>query len=738
MKPTLPAVALLAAALVLEPVSTALARPQQPAREVPTFGVGTSAVTLDVVVRDRKGNAVRDLRASEFEVYEDGVRQQVESFQVFGRPLDAAPATARAAPAPASPAAGAVAATAGDGAETRAQVIAFVFDRMSPDARDLSQKAAMTYLDRGHVDGDLVGVFAIDLALTTIQPFTRDTDLIRTGLQRAASQANTAVAGDRGRTRELVDQVTAGEAVSNAAIGANPGQGGSSSGIGSAAAAGALAQTTARIQAGMLRQFEALERDQQGYASSNGLLAVVSGLKSLPGRKTVVFFSEGLSIPPNVQAQFRSVIHTANRSNVSVYAMDAAGLRVRSQNAETRDEMLLAAERRGRQLATGRDDAADGIMSRQLERNEDLLRLNSEAGLGQLASETGGFLIRDTNDAASAFRRMEEDMRFHYLLAYSPTNEAYDGKFRTITVKVNRPGVHVQSRQGYYAVRTPEAAAPLRTYEAPALVQLDRRPAPAEVPLQAAALSFPMSSRPGLAPILVRVPGQAVSYVLDKQDKTKKIHRSDLTIVARVKNASGQEVDRLSQQYALSAADESLEALRRGDILFYREAELPPGRYTVEAVAYDALADKAGVVATPLEVPASSGDGPRLSSLVLVGRAEKASATEQPDNPLYYGDTIVYPNMGEPFRKATSQAVGFFFTVYGLAPNAPASKAAIEVRRGEQRMGQVAADLPPADPTGRVQYAGALPLQTFPPGSYTLRVRVGDADPREASFTVAE
>ena len=738
MKPTLPAVALLASALALAPVLALAVPAQQPARELPTFGVGTSAVTLDVVVRDRRGNVVRDLQASEFEVYEDGVRQQIDSFQVFGRPLEPVAPTAAAPAATGAPAPATVTIAPADGAaETRPQVIAFVFDRLSPDGRSIAQKAAMTYVDRGHVAGDLVGVFAIDLALQTMQPFTRDTELIRTGLKRAAAQGNTAYASDRTRTRELVDLVTQGEAVSNAATGANPGRGASSTDIGGAAAAGALAHTVSRIQAGMLRQFEALERDQQGFASVNGLLAVVSGLKTLPGRKTVVFFSEGLAIPPNVLAQFRSVIHTANRSNVSVYAMDAAGLRTRTMSAETRDEMLQAAERRARQLASGRDDAADGIMSRNLERNEDLLRLNPEASLGQLANETGVFLIQNTNDADAAFRRIEEDMRFHYLLAYSPTNESYDGKFRSITVKVNRPGVHVQSRQGYFAVRAAEAT-PLRTYEAPALVQLDRKPAPREVPVQVAALSFPSPTRPGLAPLLVRVPGPAVSYVVDNQDKTKKIHRSDLTIVARVKDATGQEVDRVSEQYALSASTEGLEGLRRGDILFYRETELPPGRYTVEAVAYDAMAEKAGVTTATLEVPALPADGPRLSSVMLVGRAEKASAAEKGDNPLYYGDTIVYPNMGEPFRKATSEAVGFFFTVYGLVPGAAAPKAQIEVVRAGQPIGQVSADLPAADQTGRVQAAGALPLQGFAPGDDTLRVRVGGAEPREAAFTVSD
>src|SRR5436309_8836051 len=75
--------------------------PQRPA-EVPTFGVGTAAVTLDVVVRDKKGRAVRDLKTSDFEVFEDGVKQTIDSFRVFGRPLeDPAPVAPRPAAAPA-------------------------------------------------------------------------------------------------------------------------------------------------------------------------------------------------------------------------------------------------------------------------------------------------------------------------------------------------------------------------------------------------------------------------------------------------------------------------------------------------------------------------------------------------------------------------------------------------------------------------------------------------------------
>jgi VWFA-related protein len=648
-----------------------------------------------------------------------------------------------AAPAPA-PAAAPTPEPAAGGAEVRPQVIAFIFDRLSAQARSNAYKAALTYLDRGHVEGDLVGVFAIDLALRTLQPFTTEPDLIRAGLQAASEQGNTAAGSGRGRLRELTDVVSAGERATDAATGAapsGPGAGAAGQSIAASAGAGAMNQALARMQTGMLRALDTLERDQQGYASTNGLLSVVTGLKALPGRKTVVFFSEGLAIPTNVQDQFKAVIHNANKANVSVYAMDAAGLRTDSQYEETRKEINQAGERRLAQVERG-GDVSSGAMTRDLERNEDLLRLAPDSGLGQLANETGGFLIQNTNDAANAFRRIEEDMRFHYLLGYSPSNENYDGKFRSISVKVKRSGLKVQTRQGYFAVRAPEST-PLRSYEAPALAQLDQKTRPNAFPIEAVALSFPASNRRTLAPVLVRVPANTMTYQPEKQDKSgKKMHQADFTVVARVTNAAGQEVDRLSQHYLLRAPQENLQAARGGDVLFYREADLPPGRYTVDAIAYDALAQKAGAVTTTVEVPAVADGQPRLSSVVLVGRAEKASPGDvQAENPLFYGDTILYPNMGAPYRKSATPNLGFFFTLYGVPPGTAAPKATIEVYKGDQGAGRVVADLPAPDANGRIQYAGALPLQGFTPGAYTFKVTTtagAGTVSRQASFVVAE
>jgi hypothetical protein len=496
----------------------------------------------------------------------------------------------------------------------------------------------------------------------------------------------------------------------------------------------AVERDIARLQMGMMRSFESLERDQQGFATSNGLLAVVQGLKRVPGRKTIVFFSEGMAIPNNVLAQFQSVIAEANRANVAIYTMDAGGLRVHSQTEQTRAELEAAAERRYRNI--GKEDS-NGIMMKDAERNEDLLRLNPQSGLGRLAAETGGFLVRDTNDARGSFRQIAQDMRFHYVLGYTPSNENYDGRFRDVSVKVRRGGLDVHSRRGYFAVRA-GSSSPVRAYEAPAIAVLEKPAARRETfPVRGMALVFPEQPSMSTVPVIVRVPGRALKFA--PAPGQKDLLAADLAVVVRVRNEYQQEVGRMSQHYQLSSPSAKLEAARSGDILFYRQTELPPGKYTVDAVAYDAGAAAASVKSFPLEVPGADADGTLLSSLVVIDHVERVPAAERDaKNPLYFGETLVYPSMGEPLHKA-GKVMGYYFTAH--APGA-ARKALLEVVHGGQVAHRLMLNLTAPDGQGRVQNAGTLPLDSFAPGTYELRVSLLDGAERVATrstpFALAE
>jgi hypothetical protein len=455
----------------------------------------------------------------------------------------------------------------------------------------------------------------------------------------------------------------------------------------------------------------------------------VRSLSEYPGRKTIVFFSEGLPVSPALSAKLDGVIDAANRSNVTVYAVDAKGLRAKSGLERARKELDAFAEDRRSQVSTGVDRTEQPLMM-AMEQVEATLGLDSRTGLARLASHTGGFLIEGSNDLSSAFRRIDEDHQFHYLLTYAPSNDVLDGRFRAIRVKVRRPGAQVFARKGYRALRV-RPAADAAAADVAAMALLDRRPVANAFPVHAAAFSFPDPSRPGLSPLLVHVSTAPLAFEVEPGGLT---YAGRVAIALRLSDGEGREVQRLTQEYVLSGAAADLEAARKGSILFYREPELKPGLYTIEAVVYDAIAHQGSVRFSTLTVPDVKPSALGMSSLVVVSRAEdtrKASAGEGTHRgPLYLGHTLLYPSAGEPIRKSASQELTFYFALYGKLQDVSATAELL-------RNGHVVAAAPVALApfTGeRSQTVGRLPIGLLPAGTYELRILVTGAD-RELSRT---
>ena len=276
--------------------------------------VAVTAILVDVVVRDRAGLPVADLRPGDFEILEDGVAQELGGFTPVFRSSGAdtaskpvstpvLQATPRITMPQASPEALAM----------PTEVLAFVFDRLTPDARSLAYRAALAYTD-GNVRADrIVGVYGLDLSLIPYQGFTRDLEAVRKSLEAFANRATSQFSGSRSDREQLASRMAAaGAAASSAeqsAAAGGPGAGANAGAIGGAQ----VELQMADMQARMLQTFETLERDQRGYSTANGLMAVVSSMRNMPGRKAVIFFSEGLSIPPNVEERFTAVVAAANR-----------------------------------------------------------------------------------------------------------------------------------------------------------------------------------------------------------------------------------------------------------------------------------------------------------------------------------------------------------------------------------------------------------------------------------------
>jgi VWFA-related protein len=694
-----------------------------------------TAVLVDVVVRDRQARPVLDLKADDFEVFEDGIKQKVGSFTLVSRgagigigvrsrvpgqgPTTVVEPTGPSAPEP---------------ERSRPSVVALVFDALSAEALNICQKATLEHVAMTGEPESKIAVFETEPSLRLVQRYTSEPALIRSAVTRLTATGEGArelredkLNALRDRRKQLDVAAFDPSSVSNVTSSA---QGQNAALVGQAEVQRLLVQSEMRL----LQAFDSLDRDHRGYGTTNALLAILQSMQFFSGRKSVVFFSEGLPASPAMQSQLQSVIEAANRANVSIYAVDAKGLRVLSSTTETRKEVEALGDDRLRQLAN--PDLSDQPLTRAMERTEDMMRHSGEAGLAHLSEDTGGFLIRDTNDVGSAFHRIDEDLRFHYLLTYSPTNDAIDGKFRTINVKVNRPGVSIFARKGYRAVRN--STAPILSYEAPALLLLDSASLPNAFASQSAAFAFPEPDRPGLAPVVVRVTTDALRFDVDQKDST---YTGQAVIVVRITDASGQVVKQLSQQYVLNGDARDLETARKGEILFYREPELQPGAYRVESLVYDVLAEKGSARVGTVVVPTHDSPKLKMSSLVLVARTEGTSERTKAEGdkapPFYYGDMLLYPNVGEPLKSGVDRMLSFYFVVY------PASgRCACSAQISLLKNGQILADATrPLESAGgsRLQHVAQLPIEKLAAGVYELRVTVNDdqeQQTRTAFFTV--
>jgi VWFA-related protein len=189
------------------------------------------------------------------------------------------------------------------------------------------------------------------------------------------------------------------------------------------------------------------------------LLSTVNALRSVPGRKAVVFISEGFDLQNNdhrlgmlgVDSPFdslfgddsvgnalRSIVEVANRASVVVYTLDPSG---------------LLAEGPGADIASMPSDAARSSAA--------LARFSAQGTLRELADGTGGLSVYNRNDLKGGLTDVVADQRAYYLIGFEPPAEAFDRKkskaqFHKIRLKVERPGLRVRTREGFYGVTDQE------------------------------------------------------------------------------------------------------------------------------------------------------------------------------------------------------------------------------------------------------------------------------------------
>jgi VWFA-related protein len=724
---------------LVTPLSQATVAAQSP-QGAPEFRTGTAVVLLDVVARDKKGRPVRDLRAEELQVLENGQRCEVRSFRLVESVGTIEAGGAGAVAAPVAPVTPPLTGTPAEGQRAPFNLVTLVFDRMSLEDSRLAEKAARDFVERGMQERTQAAVFTIGRGLALVQPFTSDKEALLAAVAVATSgrdlkdRALTAQAQQASRNVALASNLPVGGQPPEAVDVTQPsgeritGNQSRQPGVPQDNRGPDFLNWIARA----LRMADGLQRQMEGEWSIYPLLALVKAQAPLAGRKTLLFFSSGVQVPPNLQDVFKTVVSEANRSNVSVYSVDTRGLQTRSDISASGAALREAATASMMQQMKSASDPTTAQEMQMTDTGLDSLTLNLQQTLSDLAEGTGGFLVANANDFGSALDRVTSDIGSYYEIQYSPAVVSFDGGFRRITVKVARKDVVLQSRQGYFAL--PPSDHVILPYEMPLFMALSA-PAPRhDFPHQAAALHFAPEPDGAETSVVVEVPLAAVDFTVDRKKRT---FEQQLTTLAVVKDAEGRVVERFSDEYPLAGPLDGLEAAKQANAVLRRTVSLPSGHYTLETVSQVKSTGRTSVERSSFEVPAA-GSGPQLSSLCLLRRADPLPADTPPsDDPFRYEGARLVPQLGGPVSQAATPNLSFFARLYP-APGAAAPTLTLDFVREGKIVGRAQPPLPAPDARGRIVYVGGVPSAGFPPGVYEVRLSLAQGADRATQSTRLE
>jgi VWFA-related protein len=672
-----------------------------------SFKAAGEEVVLDVVVRDKKGRMVKDLKESDFTVIDNGEARPVKSFRIV-EGTDA---------------------ISSSGARTQLdplrqlRLITLVFQGGDSNAKILSRSAAMELIKGELAQNVYISVMAIDHRLQALQTFTNDRELLKKAINRATASINDytsdtiAVKHD---LEQMLGPVQGGDtsdqgranAISNGASGAT----GPSS-----APTNASGVAMAQLMLTILHNAQADETTDWSRGSIFPLLDLVKEQYLLPGRKTILYFSGGFPISQSTEDPFKQIISLANRANVSFYAIDTRGLTTYSTNSSSVDGIRNAAgATMGNVSSSTQGVTTDN--AKAVDYAIDAGRSDTQNAIAMLSVQTGGALIANTNDFRAPIRKVEEDVQSYYEITYDPQIQKYDGAFRKVLVKTDIADLKVQSRAGYFALPPnlvhSSGGSDLASYEVPLLQALGATPLAQNFNFQSAALHFrtPVGST---CDVVVDIPVGGLTF---EENKTAGFYEGKLAYVAVVKDANGTVVKKLRQEVPMKVTPDKLEAYKAASHFIYNEGfNLPPGHYTLETAVIDMTSQKVSARKEAFDVPDNS---PTLgvSSAIFVRSMKAKDPATKPDDPMVTADGVLGPSVSPVVKKAEDPNLHFYVTIYPDKKSSDKPKMTMEFTKDGKLLAALAAPPPGApDAQGRIQYPATIPDGGFPPGTYSVR-----------------
>lgn len=660
----------------LLPLAAACLLAQDPA---PPLRVAVTLVQVDAVVLDRAGRQATNLARDDFQLFEDGKPRAISHFSYVraGAPAATAAATPRSTP---SPPAGPLQ------REDVRRTFAFVIDDLTMSFAGVNgaRQAVRKFIDNQIEPGDLAAVVPTSGGAGALQQFTADRKLLLAALDRI--RFNLAGMGYGGAVR---------------AIGGNSDDNDS----------------------GIL----ALHRQRRFAVGAMGALRfVVDGMKDMPGRKAVVFLSDGVAInkggkddPFLSLNQLRTVTDRANRSAAVIYSMDMRGLVYTGLQAQDdvsnleQEEVTQALRDRGQSLR------------------------DHQAGLRFLASETGGRALVNDNDFDGGLARMVEEASGYYLLGFQVEESAAariarQGKYRRLAVRVNRPGLEVRTRRSYLGDGGAPAA-PRSTAER-LLAALNSPFAGAGVRLQfTPVFFFDDRNRPAIQALL-HINGADLAF---SPPDPAGLHTAEIRLVALTEGDTPTPGASTERAYTVRVKQAALHQIRAGGLVYQLQHPVKkPGAYHMRVAVLDQASGRVGSASRFVQIPDIARGGPALSGITLC-EGDWRAALQSPLQDRESAPTCAT----RVFHRG--QPLSFGVTLYNVRLDDSTRQPAIELRARLFRDNQLvwegapfpAVFKPGMDPR-RLPAGGVFTLgEKSLPGPYLLELRATELTGKRATLS---
>lgn len=664
----------------------------------------TNVVLVDVRVRDKDGSPVTDLTQQDFDVREDGVPQTITSFSLEDvQKLAQAQAESSGPPTiidlaklpPSVPPETIL-------RDRRLTVLFFDSTSMQPDDLIRALQSAQNYVEKRLTPADLVAVVSYTSSLRVLQDFTND----RAALAKA------------------IKSIIVGEESSNLAVAGTTGEAGGTTATGEEI----VTQDVSAAFTPDETEFNIFNTDQK-LAAIESLCRM---LRALPGRKSVIHFSSGVERTGSEnQAQLRGTIDAANQSNVSIYTMDTRGLMALPPGGDA-----SAASPSGTGIYTG------SAISSQLSSLH-----GSRETLASLSQDTGGRTFYDLNNLDVAFERIQAENSSYYLLGYTPKLTRSDGKFRRIRVEVNRPGVKIEARPGYFAPK--DFRQFTRDDKELQLQQAMELEEPfLSLPFVVDTAYFRTRDRNYQVALAAKIPGSSLSF-LQKSGK----HETEFDFVWRVTDSQNKTAGVLRDTLPVKVEGEAYELLQRGNVLYQGEITLAPGTYRLKTVLRENLSGKLGTFESTLVLPELASDGLMLSTVVLSNEVRNNSDSNDSNGRrrkqaktglLVVGGREILPSVTRVFRNDQTLAVYLESYTAKTKPGETGEAASAGISPSLAllffRGGRKVAEAGPFEGTiqkgegKKTIYFGEVPLAKIPAGRYTLQSVVVDSAENRVAF----